>query len=68
MDEGTVSTEVREAGHFQVLKSVQEVAGPIGPAEPQDLRMGSRWAWPTVKEWEGGTCSLHLNDVTQRKG
>lgn len=68
MDEGAMSTEAREAGHFQVLKSVQEVAGPMGLLEPQDLRMGSRWAGSTVKEWEGGTCTLHLYDVTQGRG
>lgn len=53
---------------FQVPESVQEVADPTGPAEPQDLRIGAEvgqgWAGPTAKELEGGW-SLRLRNTTQ---
>lgn len=60
--------ESREGSHFQVPESVQEVADPTGPAEPQDLRKGTEvgrgWAGPTAKELEGGW-SLRLCNAIQ---
>lgn len=60
--------ESREGSRFQVPESVREVADPTGPAEPQDLRIGTEvgrgWAGPTAKELEGGW-SLRLCNATQ---
>lgn len=68
MGEGAASPESREDGCFQVPESVQEVADPTGPAEPQDLRIGAEvgrgWVGPTAKELEGGR-SLRLRNATQ---
>lgn len=47
-----MSAEAREGDISRSQKSIQEVSGPTGLAEPWDLRIGAEigWAGPTVKE------------------